>query len=477
MKTIFKRTKILATIGPSVFSQEAIEELVKAGVNGCRLNCSHGTNEERDEHIRWIREVSKKLDKPVAILQDLQGPKIRLGDVKNNHLEVHAGDELILDYALRDQEHDGGMTVPVQYNLAEKVKVGEPVYIWDGKVRTKVTEIVSDTAIKIKIENDGEIARKKGLNLPDTDFEGDILTPKDMTDIEYGVTQDFDYIALSFVQSADDIEKFRQVLLSYGRDIPIIAKIETKQAVANDEIMEAIVEATDGVMIARGDMAYEAGMEIVPIVQRKLISLCRKHGKLCIVATQTMASMVDSPVPTRAEANDIATAVIQGADAVMLSEESAMGKYPIETVQAMKKVILYTQEHAAVESIDDLVRSEHKALDAISEAAVDLAGRLKADAIVCETKTGVTSTTVAANRPNMRIISVTDSARTAQQLTLSYANKSYIRPYSDTYGVDLIKELKADGSFGSKEEVEVVVVSGHHHGRVGGSDTIQYVVV
>lgn len=473
MKSVVtKRTKILATIGPAVFSEEAIEKLIAAGVNGCRLNFSHGDYPERDQQVAWVREAAKKVGKPVAMVQDLQGPKIRLGVLKDNSLNVSAGDELVLDYSI--EEHDGSLNLPVQYNLAEKVKVGEPVYIFDGKVRTNVVDIISDTAVKVKVENGGHLMSRKGLNLPETDFGGDILTPKDLADIEFGAARDFDYVATSFIQSAQDIENLRQILLSHGSDAQIIAKIETRHAIKDDKTMEDIVRATDGIMVARGDMAVEAGAEVVPVVQRKLVKLCRKHGKLCIVATQMLGSMVDNPEPTRAEANDVATAVLQGVDAVMLSDETANGKYPTEAVQAMKKIILYAQENDEVEPIKQNICGNYVTLDAVSESAVSLAERLNVDAIVVETKTGVTAATISANRPNMRIISVTDNVRVAQQLTLTYANKSYIRPYSESYGLDLVKELKADGLFGDQEEISVVIVSGRQKDLVGGSDTIQF---
>ena len=319
MSKLFKRTKILATVGPAVFGAEKIEEMIMAGVNGCRLNCSHGTNEERDEQIEWIRAAARKKGRSVAILQDLQGPKIRLGVLKDNHLDLVKGDELILE-AEPGYEHDGSKRVPVQYNLASKVKVGEPLSMFDGKIKSEVVEIVSDTAIKVEILNDGFIMSRKGLNLPETDFGGDILTAKDIADIEYGANQDYDYVALSFVQTASDIERLKQLLLSLGSTAKVIAKIETKKAISSDENLEAIVKASDGIMIARGDMAVEAGAEVVPIVQRKLIAMCRAHSKLCIVATQMLSSMVESPEPTRAEVSDVATAVVQGADVVMLSE-------------------------------------------------------------------------------------------------------------------------------------------------------------
>jgi pyruvate kinase len=470
MSKIFKRTKILATIGPAVNSFEAIYGLIDAGVNGCRLNFSHGNYEEREQQVKWIREASAKRKKNVAIIQDLQGPKIRLGELKDNHLLVKKDDDLVLDYAAGT--HDGGLTLPVQYNLADKVKVGDPVFIFDGKIKTKVTEIVSETAIKLRVENDGFLMSKKGLNLPETDFGGDIITEKDMRDIEWGADKDFDFVALSFIQSAADIENLRQILVSLGSDKQIIAKIETKKAIENDDTMRAIVSATDAIMVARGDMAVEAGAEVVPAVQRKLVELCRKQGKLCIVATQTMGSMVDNPEPTRAEANDVATAVIQGADVVMLSDETANGKYPIETVREMKKIILYTQNHVGVDKID-LVK--HEQVDFMAHAAAQLAEKVGADLIITETGTGLTATSVASHRPTMPIISVTSHQRVAQQLALMYANSAFVRPYTETYGLDLVRELKEAGYL-QGENLKVVIVSGHER-KVGGADTIRLRII
>ena len=466
MSLIFKRTKILATVGPPTSNLEMIEKLALAGVNGFRLNFSHGDYPERDEQIKWIRDTSVKIGKPVAILQDLQGPKIRLG-MLNENTDVKTGDEIILDFAA---EHNG-LTFPVQYNLAEKAKPGEPIYIFDGKVRTTVLEVISKTAIKLKVENDGTLMSKKGINLPDTDFGGDILTPKDLKDIEYGLTKDFDYVAISFIQSADDIHNLRQILVAGGSTAQIISKIETKAAI-KDDVLEEIVKASDGVMVARGDLAVEAGAEVVPIVQRRIIALCRKHGKLSIVATQMMASMVDSPEPTRAEVNDVANAVIQGTDTVMLSDETANGKYPLETVKAMKKVILYTQEHAPVAPIIDHIVSTKKQRDAISTAAVSLAEQLNVAAIIAETKSGATAANIAAHRPNLPIISVTSEPRSAQQLSLSYANRSYVRPDSPEAGYEIAKELKEQGLFG-EGATTVIIVSGMQPGVIGTTDTIK----
>lgn len=473
MSKLFKRTKILATIGPATNSAEKIEEIIMAGVNGCRLNCSHGSNEERDQQIKWIRQAAEKKGRSVAILQDLQGPKIRLGMLKDNHLDLKKGDELILESV--EMEHDGGMKVPVQYNLAEKVRVGEPLSMFDGRVKSQVKEIVSETAIKVEILNDGFIMSKKGLNLPDTDFGGDILTKKDLADIEYGARCDYDYVSLSFVQSARDIEKLKQLLLSYGSTAKVIAKIETKKAIEDERNLEEIVRAADGIMVARGDMAVEAGAEVVPIIQRRLIAMCRANAKLCIVATQMLNSMVENPEPTRAEVSDVATAVIQGADTVMLSDETANGKYPLETVKEMKKVILYAQNHSRIAPISKSpVGEKSEIYDAISDAAARLAEKIDADAIICQTASGITATTMAAQRPNTPILSVTANPRVANQLALIYANAAFVRPYNVEFGAQLAAELKDAGYLHTKtgeKDLLTVIVSGDKN-KVG-TDTIR----
>lgn len=473
MSTIFKRTKILATLGPATNTPEKVKELMRAGTNGFRLNFSHGSYEERLEQIQWIRDASAELNRPVAVLQDLQGPKIRLGVLVDNRYEVKKGDEIILDYAA---EHHGNV-LPVQYNLADKVKVDEPIYLFDGKIRTTVIDIPSETAITLRIENDGVLMSKKGINLPDTDFGGDILTEKDLADIEFGATQDYDYVALSFVQNEEDINNLRQILVSQGSTAHIIAKVETKAAI-KPETLEAIVQASDGVMVARGDLAVEAGAEVVPIVQRQIVSLCRKHGKICIVATQMMASMVDSPEPTRAEVSDVATATVMGADVVMLSDETANGSYPVESVAAMRKTIMYTQEHLSVtKETDQVVSDEEVRRNAISRAAVTVADEISATAIIAETKSGATAANIASMRPRVPICAVTSSARAAQQLALTYASRSFIRPDGEKAGTELAKELFAKQYFGEMQQLTAVIVSGRQPGVTGGTDTIRVRVI
>ena len=467
MSTIFKRTKILATVGPSSGTLEQIEAMIAGGANGFRMNFSHATFDSAAAAIDTIRTASRNVGKPVAVLQDLQGPKIRLGMLHQN-VDVSAGDELILDHAV---EHDGGHTLPVQYNLAAKVQPNQPLYLFDGKVKTTILEIVSDTAIKVRVENDGVLMSKKAINLPDTDFGGDIITEKDIADIRWGADKDIDYVSLSFVQSADDIRKLRSMLRELGSSARVIAKIETKAAIDNGTL-EEIVRISDGVMVARGDLAVEVGPEVVPIAQRRIIALCRKYGKLSIVATQMMASMVDNPEPTRAEVSDVATAVVLGADTVMLSDETAMGKYPLETVAAMKRVILYTQDNAPPAPISEVLGDENTQRSAIGSAAVKLAEELKAEAIVAETKSGATARDIAAFRPNLPIVSVTSDQRAAQQLALIYANKSFVRPDGETAGLELARELQRQNFFDT-EKATVVIVSGRQPGVVGATDTIR----
>ena len=471
MNNTFKRTKILATVGPAVMNPEKIDQMVEAGVNGFRLNCSHGTDEERHEQIGWIREAAEKYGRNVAVLQDLQGPKIRLGAF-DGVVEVKTGEEIVLDYSAPTKE---GNVFPVQYNLAEKAKVGDPVFIFDGKVHTEVIEIVSSTAIKLLVKNDGILMQKKGINLPDTNFGGDVLTPKDIDNITVGANEDYDYVAMSFVQTADDVIAVKNRLRDLGSRAMVIAKVETKSAIL-EENLEAIVKASDGVMVARGDLAVEAGASVVPIVQRRIIELCRKYGRISIVATQMMASMVDSPEPTRAEVSDVATAVILGADTVMLSDETAGGKYPIETIKAMRDVILYTQDNINVDRVDVRVPEKSDIEDSISHAAVDLAATLKAKAIVAETKTGATAMSVAACRPTVEIYAITPDKRVAGQLALRYAVRSFVRPEGDKLGLLLAKEQKDKGMLG-EAPARVVLVSGRQVGLSGGTDTIRVRVV
>lgn len=462
----FKSTKIIATVGPATDSYEAILALIKAGANGIRLNFSHGTHEERLKQIKWIRKAAKAYGKPVAIIQDLQGPKIRLGDF-DGMISVKKGQGL--RFQLKANYEETGI-IPLQYDLSKKVQRGERIYLYDGKVRVQVTS-VKDGIVSATVENDGILLQRKGINLPDTDFGGDVITAKDREDLAFGSTQDIDYVAQSFVQTAMDIRNLRKLMINLGMDARIITKFETKLAIEN---LEDIVLETDAIMIARGDLAVEAAAEAVPIVQRKLIGLGIKYGKPTIVATQMLFSMTEAPEPTRAEISDVATAVLVGADCVMLSDETANGKYPIESVETMKRVILYTQEHKPLEVVfPHDVTDPNKTLRqvAISNAIVTLAEKIHAKAIVAETRSGATALQLAALRPREPLIAVTSDRRVANQLAIVFGTKSYVRPDDRLAATKLTNWLRKNKVLNAGDMV--VTASGQYPGVVGTTDTIK----
>lgn len=459
----YKRTKIIATIGPATDSYEAILALIKAGANGLRLNFSHGTYEEREQQIKWIRKASQEFGKPVAIIQDLQGPKIRLGDFEGI-INVERGQEISLGYN-SDYERTG--IIPTQYDLAQKVRRGERLYIYDGKVRTTVTS-VTDGIVHLLAANDGILIKRKGINLPDTDLGGDIITKKDKEDILFGAARDIDYVALSFVQTATDIDKLRIMLKGHGSTAKIIAKIETNAAIDN---MKTIAQATDLLMIARGDLAIETVPEQVPIEQRNIIGLGLKYAKPTIVATQMLASMTEFPEPTRAEVSDVATAVILGADCVMLSDETANGRYPTEAVEVMKRVIRYTEEHNPIQVNYLTPGEEHSRQAAISAAVVNLASNVDATAIVAETKSGATAMVISSRRSKIPVIAVTSEKRVAQQLAIVYGTKSYVRPVDKLAATKLTNWLKENKVL--KTDDILVIAAGQHPGVVGTTDTIK----
>jgi len=459
---VVNRTKVLATLGPATNTYESVEELIKSGVDGFRLNFSHGTYEERTEQIKWIREASAKQHVNVAIVQDLQGPKIRLGDFEGV-ISVKKGQELQLEY--KNTFEDGG-PIPVQYDLSKKVQRGDRLFIYDGKLKTHVTSI-RDKVVSVKAENDGIIMKRKGINLPDTDLGGDIITKKDREDIVYGAEQDIDWVALSFVQTADDIKKLRKVLKNLGSNAKIITKVETKSAIDN---IEEIVKESDGVMIARGDLAVETSAESIPVLQRRIIGLCLRYEKISIVATQMMLSMMEQPEPTRAEVSDVATAVIVGADAVMLSDETANGRYPAEAVAMMERIILYTQENSTVKA-QFIETHEYGVQEAVAAVIIELAKKVGAKAIVAETETGRTAISIGSWRSKLPLIVVTPHSRTAQQLALLHGAVPFVRPRSETAATKLTDWLQEQSIFQSGDKV--VTASGKYAGKVGGTDTIK----
>ncbi|HMS50465.1 MAG TPA: pyruvate kinase [Candidatus Saccharibacteria bacterium] len=458
----FKRTKIIATLGPVTNNYASVLALIKAGVNGFRLNFSHATYEDASQQIAWIRKASKEYGKPVAIIQDLQGPKIRLGEF-DGVATVQAGQTLRFGYK---SDYAATGILPTQYDLAKKVKRGERLYLFDGRIRTKVVSI-QDGVVFCRAENDGILISRKGINLPDTDLAGDIITPKDRKDMGFGSDQDIDYVALSFVQHASDIAKCRTILKNLGSDVKVIAKVETAAAADN---VEEIIKEADMVMVARGDLAIETLPERVPILQRKIIGFGLKYATPTIVATQMLASMTEDPEPTRAEVGDVATAVILSADCVMLSDETAVGKYPVEAVETMKRVILYSQENNPV-SVDFNLDHSPNRQSAISNAVLGLAASIGAKAIVAETTSGNTVLQVASQRPQVPLIGITHSNRVAQQLALVYGTKSYMRPI-DKFAATKLTNWLSDSKVLKKGDT-VVMIYGKYPGVVGTTDTIK----
>ena len=459
----FKRTKIIATVGPSTMSEEAILKMVEGGVNGFRLNFSHGTHEEKEQQIKWIRKASKHHDIPVAIIQDLQGPKIRCGDFPED-IHLHKNQEITYKFK-GDFEEDG--VIPTQYDLSKKVKRGERVLLFDGKIHTIVTTVGKDY-VRAKVLNPGVISKRKGINLPDTDFEGDVITQKDRKDIVWGAHNDIDYVALSFVQSDQDVKYLKKQLKNYGSKAKIIAKIETKAATEN---IDEIIAVSDAVMVARGDLAIETSPESVPVLARQIIGKCLSKRKISIVATQMLASMTDNIEPTRAEASDVATAVIVGADSVMLSEETAAGKHPFEAIKVMKKIILHTQDNLPLKPVFFDESEDDTPQAAVSSAIISLAHQLNAAAIVTETKTGLTALSISSGRPSLPILKVTADETVAQQLAIAYGGKTFVRE-SDEHATARLTDWLREKRVFKKGDI-IITAKDQYPDKVVKTDTIK----
>ncbi|HSX41290.1 MAG TPA: pyruvate kinase [Candidatus Saccharimonadales bacterium] len=466
IKQSLKKTKILATIGPASSGQEVLEAIIRAGVNGVRLNFSHGTHDEHAEVIDRVRRISKKLAKPIAIVADLQGPKIRLGNLPAEGLPLIAGQKV--EFAEGESYEDG--IIPIQHDISQYVKRGQPVYLRDGLVEVEVTR-VTGKSVHATVRNPGIVYSKQGINLPETDLGGDILTPKDVEDIKFAASHDADYVALSFVQTAEDIVALKDRLKKLKSDMAVIAKVETKAAAEN---LEAIVEVSDGLMVARGDLAIETKPETVPVLQQRIIELARDEQKICIVATHMLESMISSPQPTRAEVSDVATAVVQGADAVMLSGETAIGKHPVEAVALMRRVIIYTENNRA-DSLSASDFGEHTRRNAISAAAITLARQLNAKVILAETSSGQTARNLCSFRPDQLVVGVTDQQRVFQQLALLWGARSYVIKNPQTAAAETMQLLRHEHNVATGDVV--VRASGRQPGVTGGTDTLHIQVV
>lgn len=465
LKENYKRTKIIATIGPQTNSYEAIYNLIKNGANGLRLNFSHGTHEEKAMQIEWIRKASKELKKPVSIIEDIQGPKIRVGDFKGV-IELSNNQIVALSY---QADYQKDHIIPTQYDLSSKLARGDKIYLSDGQIKAEVTSI-KGKVVYIKILNDGHLLPRKGINLPDTDLGSDILTAKDRADLVFGSIHDIDYIAQSFVQKAEHVNALKKVLLSLNFKAKIIVKFETKGAV---EHMEEIIDLADGVMVARGDLAYEVLPEAVPIIQRDLVKLSIKKAKPVIIATQMLFSLTTNSEPTRAEVSDVANAVLNQVDCLMLSDETANGKHPILAVKTMKRIILYAEKN--ITSSSDLIQNGQDIQEAISSSIVHLAQTIHAKAMVAETRSGATARHIASKRSKIPLIAVTNDLHTANQLAIVYGIKSYLRP-AEKLTVQKLTDWLRENKILAKGDI-VVSASGKYPGVVGTTDTIKVRVI
>jgi pyruvate kinase len=465
--TSVKQTKIIATVGPSTDSYDLVYQMMVAGVNGFRLNFSHGSHDQKAQHVKWIRQASKEYGKPVAIIQDLQGPKIRLGEF-DHEIKLSKGEIWVLSSKPDAKLNLIDKILPIQTDISKDVKPGERLFIFDGKIKTNILEVDPDgQSLKIEIINDGLTTQKKGINLPDTTFTNSVITDKDRVDIEFGFKLDIDYVALSFVNTEKDIRELRDILKNGGSDALIIAKIETKAALDN---IDKICLESDALMVARGDLAYEIDPEKVPVIQRNLIAACLRYEKVCIVATQMLSSMVLSPEASRADISDIATAVIVGADATMLSDETAMGQYPIEAIETMDKVISYTQKNSKVAASFE-PSHEYSVGEVIAQSAIEIAKRVQASAIVIETASGKTAMGVSSWRPKMPIIAVTHLESTANKLAIVYGVRSFIRPQDEFAATKLTDWLRSEGILCAADIV--LILADKYPGTPGQTDTIK----
>lgn len=415
-KNILKRTKIVCTIGPASESEEKLEELIKLGMNVCRLNFSHGDHSEHLQRINNIKKVRSKLGTHTAIMLDTKGPEIRIGKFKDGMtVSLKAGDKFTL--TTRDIIGDETI-VSVSYpNLPNDLEVGNRILIDDGLVEFVVDEI-DGTEIHTTVVNYGEIKDRKGLNAPSIKINLPALTDKDISDIKFGVENGIDFIAASFIRKADDVLSIRKILEECGGEsVQIISKIENEEGVEN---LDAIIEVSDGIMVARGDLGVEVSNERVPLVQKDMIRKCNLLGKPVITATQMLDSMIRNPRPTRAEVNDVANAVLDGSDAIMLSGETAAGKYPEAAVETMRRIALHIEASIdykkAIQSRKEWI--ENDPTNAISNSVSRISEQLNANAIVAATTSGATARSISKFRPETQIIATTHNEDVARKLSL-----------------------------------------------------------
>ena len=426
------KTKIVSTLGPASRNESTIEELVLAGATMFRINTSHNTPEEHAEAIALIRNVEKRLKTFIPVLIDLQGPKIRVGNLIEP-IPLKEGQELILQYGLEQNDPN---IVPVDYKgIAEDLHVGEYILLDDGKIKIEVTKKEGEK-VYVKVLHGELLKPRKGINIPGGTKSVSAITERDVDFIKFAVDNDADYLALSFVRDKDDVMLAKKYLSHFGADIPIVAKIEKPEAVKN---IESRLDVADAVMVARGDLGIELAPEKVPMVQKQIIDAAFTHRKTCIVATQMLESMIEEPIPTRAEASDVANAILDGADAVMLSGETAAGKYPVEAVKMMAMIAHDVEQSSFVSYNLDLPMNPkyEPTPQAVAAAAVKMANDLEAKAILAFTHTGYTVKLLSKLRPSVPVLAISDNYKTCRKLNLFWD----MHPYQKDWDVDLNDEL------------------------------------
>lgn len=445
--------------------------MVSAGMNVARLNLSHGTHAEKKQQIDLIRKISREVGKPVAIMADLQGPKLRLGNIEGRR-EIKKGDHIQLSLNPVESE------LPMQFDLSPFVKKGERIFLNDGLVELKVAGTVGKVVKTIAV-NDGWVSSHKGVNIPDTHLKGAAFTDKDREDAEFAINEGADYIALSFVQTPSDVKVLKDIIKDRRSRSRVVSKIEKREAVNN---LDEIIKLSDGVMVARGDLAIETEASEVPVIQQTIIRKARQNYKPVIVATQMLESMVENPRPTRAEVSDVANAVLDQVDGVMLSAETANGKYPVEVVKTMKEVILSVEEHPDYKHYIKInweqLSKEDIAFSAITSSAASMAYRIGASLIVVATATGRTARVLSSFRPQSPIYAITHDELTCDQLALIWGVKAAVvksNSSSDKFWKEILESVKKSGFV--KSGNQVVIITGSHIGVPGDTDSIKVVTV
>ncbi|MDJ0701818.1 MAG: pyruvate kinase [Leptolyngbyaceae cyanobacterium MO_188.B28] len=473
LRQTLRRTKIVATIGPATQNPQVLKALIEAGATTLRLNFSHGAHEDHQRSIRLIRQISFELNQPVGILQDLQGPKIRLGKFENGSIQLKKGDSFILtSHPVKGTQQISSVTYDL---LADEVPVGSTILLDDGRVEMQVEAV--DRAAKelhCRVVVGGALSNSKGVNFPGVYLSIKALTEKDRRDLLFGLNQGVDWVALSFVRNPHDVLEIKELISNAGKQVPVIVKIEKHEAI---EQMEAILSLSDGVMVARGDLGVELPAEDVPILQKRLIKTANRLGIPVITATQMLDSMAQSPRPTRAEVSDVANAILDGTDAVMLSNETAVGKYPVEAVATMARIAVRIEQDHFGQYMDDL-GGGCSIPNAISQAVSRIASQLYAAAIMTLTKTGATARNVSKFRPQTPILAVTPHVDVARQLQLVWGVRPLLVLDLPSTGQTFQAAMNVAQEKGFLKEGDLVVMTaGALQGVPGSTDLIKVELV